>query len=65
MGPDDDPDFLRDLDRKRKHPEDRASERAAGVRRVEPARSAPDCADSARSRDRLRSAYECWLVVEK
>jgi hypothetical protein len=22
MGPDDDPDFLRDLDRKRKHPED-------------------------------------------
>lgn len=22
LGPDDDPDFLRDLDRKRKHPED-------------------------------------------
>jgi len=22
IGPDDDPDFLRDLDRKRKHPED-------------------------------------------
>jgi hypothetical protein len=22
MGPDDDPDFLRDLDRKRRHPED-------------------------------------------